>query len=215
MKKYILLFLSFFIMMTVKAEGDIPIIDNYVDGHAYSEGELITNSWGYDLATDKYVKINDEGIVTLTVNDPTDEPDTKKGRLTIKANVPNSFSEKSLKVRIYSYPYSYNFTLDKTNNFTFSKQVIVGDYEITSISVDESSDFPIKYNEDFSIKENETNEITLDYSSYNQEDKEKEKDEKLKQEKLLTYGIIAIVVVVLLIALAIFGIKALHASNLY
>lgn len=94
MKKYILLFLSFFIMMTVKAEGDIPIIDNYVDGHAYSEGELITNSWGYDLATDKYVKINDEGIVTLTVNDPTDEPDTKKGRLTIKANVPNSFSEK-------------------------------------------------------------------------------------------------------------------------
>ena len=154
MKKYILLILSFFVMMTVKAEGDMPIVDGYIEDQAYSEGVLVTNTWAYDTTIDMYVKLDETGHIIMTLDNPNNDPTAIKGKINIKAKVNSSFDDKKINIILISDSYRYSFTLDKSNNFEINDSINVDSYEITYVHVNDDNEYSIDYPSDINVYDN-------------------------------------------------------------
>jgi len=68
---------------------------------------------------------------------------------------------------------------------------------------------------ELTLKVTDSTVVTTTQVTNTNENEENNEEKKQNNNMIITYGIIAIVVIVILIALAIFGIKTMHASNLY
>jgi hypothetical protein len=209
MKKYILLILSFFVMMNVKAEGDMPVVDSYIEDQAYSEGVLVTNTWAYDTTIDMYVKLDETGHIIMTLDNPNNDPTAIKGKINIKAKVNSSFDDKKINIILISDSYRYSFTLDKSNNFEINESINVDSYEITYVHVNDDNEYSIDYPSDINVYDNKVTNITLDYSEYKDTENKKVNNKK-EVKKIIVYTVGGI----LLLFFVILGILFAKARNI-
>ena len=206
MKKLFLLLIILFIP-TVYAIGDLQVVDYYKDNRAYDEfDELITNTWAYDMTSKKYVKVDENGNVTQSLEDPTKDPYAKHGRIVIKANMPDNLKEETIVIQINSIPYRYTFKLNKDNNFQIDQEIIEATYEVSNISIDNhAGEYEIDFPQTISIYRGKTTNLELDYSQYVEKGKKNNKQEHKDRNKLIlsicfgVLGIITIIVVGLFI----------------
>ena len=206
MKKLIIILVLLFIP-TVYAIGDLQVVDYYKDNRAYDEfDELITNTWAYDMTSKKYVKVDESGNVTQSLDDPTKDPYAKHGRIVIKANMPDNLKDETIVIRMNSIPYRYTFKLNKENNFQIDQEIIEATYEVSYLSIENhAGEYSIDFPQTMSIYRGKTTNLELDYSPYKEKEKNKKKQEDKDRKKLILYiclgvlGIITIIVVGLFI----------------
>jgi len=203
MKKLVIIVLLIICIPFVKATGDLVMVDKYINGKAYSDGELVTDVWAYDLLGEKYIKLDKDGYVTRELKDPSNDPLAQKGKLNIKANVPDNLKDQKIRIIINDIPYNYNFVLDSSNNFEINADVIATTYEISYVTIiDHGGEYPIYYPETINVYPRDTTKVELDYSNYYQkEEKVKEKKENNKKYILYIFGGVAILVVIIIILL--------------
>jgi hypothetical protein len=202
-KRFILLLLLILFIPCVKAEGELIIVDNYIDGHAYSEGELVTDTWAFDIISNTYIKLDSEGVVTREITDMDKDSTMPRGNIHIKALVPDNMKDKKINVVISNTPYGYNYTLDSSNNFEINQNIIATNYYISYVAVvDYTDEYEVFYPTNINVLDGDTTTIELDYMKYKEENKNEDKNNK-KDDKTNTYilyvfvGVVSVFVIVL------------------
>ena len=190
MKKYLLLLLFIILIPSVKAVSELPTITSYVDGYAYSNEMLLTDTWAYDINTNRYVKLGTEGNILYELDEPNKDPYVERGKFKLSANVPNNLKDMEIEVEIATMPYDYVFILNKDNNFTIEEDVIADTYTVTLTLNKTDEEYEVFFPSIINVYSDKETSIDLDYSKY--EVKEEERDIKGERNKtiLIAFGVV-------------------------
>jgi hypothetical protein len=205
MKKKLVILLVLLFIPFIRVNAHVIPIDTYVDGKPYYSGSALINTWGYDSNTKKYIKTDKSGNVLFKVDNPIDDPISKKGKISISAKVPGTIYDEQIEVVLFNDPYQYSFILNKDNNFKIEQEIIEGTYNINYVSVvNHYDDYQVDYPTSINIFTDKTSTINLDYSKY---EKYGNKGKKKNNKRIIIYIFIGIAVV-FIIAITVMFYKA-------
>ena len=197
--KYIVFVFIILFSINVNALSAPYFVEQWIDGKAYYKDELLTDQWAYDPSIKKYVLLDENGNKVREVTNLQNDPQVKKGKINISANVPENLKDINIKIEISSEIYFYTLELNKDNNFKVEKDINTDVYYV-DYSVEGADGLENQLPNQFKIYEGETTSYKIDYSKYG---KTVKKEEKAK--KIIVYiaigGIVLALVVVLLMFL--------------
>lgn len=175
-------------------------VDQWIDGKAYCHGELVYDEWSVDLETGKYVLLDENGYKIREVDSLEDDPQAKKGNIHIKANVPSHINDCDITIHVYSSIYTYEFVLNRQNNYEINEKMVVDTYSLESVSASGDYKLPDIFPNTFRIREDDTYDVELNYYQYFPG--EKEKENKLTKILLIVgLSVIALFVIILVYGL--------------
>ena len=196
--KYIVFVFIILFSINVNALSAPYFVEQWIDGKAYYKDELLTDQWAYDPSIKKYVLLDENGNKVREVTNLQNDPQVKKGKINISANVPENLKDINIKIEISSEIYFYTLELNKDNNFKVEKEINTDVYYV-DYSVEGADGLENQLPNQFKIYEGETTSYKIDYSKHS---KTVKKEEKAK--KIIVYIAIGGIVLAFIIILLMF-----------
>jgi len=179
---------------------DKALVDNYIDGVAYYNGNIVTNTWAYDLSAKNYVKLDEEGHEIMRLDDPKKDPTLKHGKMHVKAEIPKNMNNDIIQISLSTSLYTYDIRLDKSNNFETTIDMVVDTYVVHCVDLDRETN--IKFPQQLKVYENNTTELSLDYSKY--EENEVVEEEKGFDKRIIIYAFFGIIGLFIILLISLF-----------